>query len=346
MATLIAIGGLSLPISAQQPVHSDGDEDHRSIDVTEERVEVVDEGPEDDDGDDNEESAGDSPFQSFDDVTVERVRPDEVPDFKPGLPGGPTSQLDTSELPQAFSGQQMREVTNEVASSTVEILAVETPPQPYQATKMVYRGHALWVSPHRSGEEPVLLSTADWLTDADAIYAVDAAASSALSDGGLAIGDHQSRSIDDVMADAGDFIERYRDHLVALDVDESNVHVNLALLTGADGKRLATPDRGLVLHEMDQVVPGAIFGYSPATGQTITPVGYQNSADLAHELSFYFLVDYQATLGAPIVGTDGQLIGMTALRHPSEPEHTLAIPPGPIHAFLGTGRADGDDDDS
>ncbi len=299
----------------------------------------------DDEDDDDEPDPGESAFDSFDDITVERVQPDEVPDFKPGLPEGPTSRMDTSDLPESVSGQRLREVSAHVASSTVEIIAVTTPPQPYRATDMIYRGHALWLSPHESGEEPRLVATADWLEGADQIYAIDGTVGRALSDGGLEIGANDPQPIDDFTADTTDLLERYGDHLVPLQVEEANRHVNLARLTGADDVQIAAPEQGLVLHDVDAVMPAAIFGFSPSTGSSVVPVGYEDSANLELEYSFYFLVNFQAILGAPIVGSNGRLIGITALRHPSEPEHTLAIPPGAIHAFLDTGRATGSDDD-
>lgn len=296
-----------------------------------------------DDEDDAEDD--DSPFQSFDDVQVERVQPDEIPDFRPGLPDGASSSVRASDLPRTLTGDQLQRVSAHVAASTVEILALSRPPSTYRQTPMVFRGHALWISPSGTGEDPVLISTADWLDDADEIYAIDGDVSQALSRGGLELGGHKPQPLDDVMADRQALIERHRHDLVALDVEKSNRHVNLARLTTEGDEALDAPAKGLVLHDMDSIMPGSIFGYSPAVSSDVTPTGYENSDELEREYSFYFLVSFQAILGAPIVTTEGKLLAITALRYPEDTAKSLAIPPGAIHAFLGTDRADPDGDD-
>ena len=340
LALVIDLG----PASAQRVIEPDSierSEESTDIDIPDDTVDQTGQ----DDDDEEQQRDEESPFDSFDDLTVERVQPDEIPDFRPGLPEGPSSRMDTSDLPQSVSGEQLREVSHSVASSTVELVAVVIPEAPYRADPMLYRGHALWISPHRSGQEPQLIATSDWLEDADEIYAVDGTVSQALSEGGLELGGHEPQPLEDFSADAGQLLERYGDRLVALEIEEANRHVNLARLRGAGDTRIATPESGLVLHDMDHALPSAIFGYSPGIGSSVVPVGYRDSEHLERAYSFYFLVDFQAILGAPIVGSNGRLLGMTALRHPSQPEHTLAVPPGAIHSFVGTGRADGSDDD-
>lgn len=295
------------------------------------------------DDEDDQRQPGESAFDSFDDVQVDRVKPDEIPNFQPGLPRGAPSRMDVDDLPRSLSGERMERVTDHVSAATIEIVAVQRPPAPYRATDMVYRGHALWISSHDTGEDPVLVSTADWLEETDEIYAVDGQVSQALSEGGLQLGGHESQPLDDVRADTGDLLERNRSGLVLLDVADSNRHLNLVRLEAADGEDLHRPTYGMVVHPMDAVMPRAIFGFSPAIDSTITPVGYHDAENLETEYSFYFLVTFQAILGAPIVGTDGRLIGISALRYPEDPEQSLAIPPGAIHDFVGTEHVHGDD---
>lgn len=335
---LVATTTIATTVAAQEVVAPDEFDESTAF-----GSETVDQTGDDDDDDEDDEDQ--SQFDSFDDMNVERIRPDEIPDFHPGLPRGAQTRMDTSDLPRSLSGEQMRKVSHHVASSTVEIVAVQTPPRPYRPTKMIYRGHALWVSPSESGADPVLLTTADWIEEADEIYAVDADASQALSEGGLQLGGPEPQPLEDFTADATDLLERHRSDLIELQVDGADQHVNLAKLDGAEGVDIATPEAGLVLHDMSAVMPGTIFGYSPAIDMTVMPVGYVDSEGLEEAYSFYFMVDFSAILGAPIVGPTGRLIGITALRHPEEPEQTLAIPPGAIHAFLGTGRAKPEDDD-
>ncbi len=298
-----------------------------------------------DEDDEDEDRDRRSAFDSFDELSVERVQPGEIPNFKPGLPQGAPSQMSASDLPRSLSGSQLRRISEHVAASTLEIIAVQRPPSPYRSTEMVYRGHALWISASESGENPVLISTADWLEDADRLYAVDGDVSQALSKGGLGLGAHTPQPLSDVMADRSDLLDRYRDQLVPLQLENANRHVNLARLTPDDDQRISAPDKGLVVHDMDTVMPGAIFGYSPSVGATATPVGYNNSEDLEPEYSFYFLVNFRAILGAPILTTGGRLLAISALRYPEDPDFSLAIPPGAIHAFLSSISTGAESDD-
>lgn len=296
------------------------------------------------DEEDDDEASSAAP-NTFNDVNVRRVDPSEIPDHRPGLPSPSSRQGDLDELPRTLRDGDLSELTATVSAATVEIVAVQTPPRPYRATPMVYRGHALWISPHRSGEDPVLVTTADWLADADEVYALDGEVSQALSRGGLEAGDTTSQSLDDFTAGDQTLLEEYESALLELDVSGANRHLNLARLVVSDTQRLPTPDKGLILHDMEDVLPGHLFGYSPAVGTEVTPVRYHNSEDLEDAYSFYFLVDFAAILGAPIVGPDGTLLAINALRHPEDGSRSLAIPPGAIHAFLETGRADPDSDD-
>lgn len=298
-----------------------------------------------DDEDDRPPESEESAFESFDDVEVRHVQPDEIPDYKPGLPDGASSTRSADNLPRTLSGEQLTRVSDHVAASTLEIIAVNTPPEPYRSTEMIFRGHALWVSSSDTGTQPVLISTFDWLEQADRIYAVDGDVSKALSEGGLKLGGHESQPLDDFRTDTGDLVERNRANLVRLVVDESNPHLNLARLREADGEQLHHPTYGMVVYPLEEAMPDAIFGFSPAIASTVTPVGYANSDNLETKYSFYFLVHFGAILSAPIVGTEGRLLGISALRYPSDTEKSLAIPPGAIHAFLGTQDAESGDDD-
>lgn len=336
-AALMSMALLAPSMTAAQQIDGEPDDDLDG--------EIVD-NTEDEDEDDGESS---SAFDTFDDMEVTRIAPDQVPDFRPGLPRGTDSRVATDDLPQMLTGEQLEQLSYRVASSTVEIVAVVVPPEPYRPTEMIYRGHAVWISPHTSGDDPKLIATADWLEDADRIYAAGKEIGDQLSRGGLTLGATEPQPIDDFTADRTEFLDRHRDDLVPLQIEEANRHVNLARLSGRDDTEIAAPSRGLILHDMETALPGSIFGFSPGVGNQAIPVGYRDSSELEQAFSFYFTVDFRAILGAPIVDPDGRLIGMTALRHPERPEETLAVPPGAIHAFLDTGRAGGvdpDDDDS
>ncbi len=298
----------------------------------------------DDEPTDQQEEA--SPFATFDEVRVQRVKPNELPDYRPGLPRGSSSRMSSNELPRALRDGDLDDLTEVVAAATVEIITVQRPPRPYRATEMVYRGHALWISPKKSGDDPVLVGTADWLREADEIYAIAGDVGHALSRGGLEAGDQTSQRLSDFKAGNNQqLLEKYRDSLIPLEVVEANQHLNLARLAATGDEDFEGPDTGFVIHDMSTVLPGHIFGYSPAVGTSVTPITYGNSENLELEYSFYFLINFTAVLGAPVVGPDGTLIAISALRYPEDGTRSLAIPPGAIHAFLDTGRADPDADD-
>ncbi len=316
---LIALWGAQ---AIAQPVLSGTDWEDEEID--DQRQE------EDDDEEDDEESA----FDSFDEITVQRVSPGDIPDFQPGLPDDAPSRLSTDDLPRSLSGSELQRITDHVASATVELVALSTPPAPYRSTPMIWRGHALWIASGDDGSAPHLVTTTDWLADAEKIYAVVGDISQALSEGGLAVGGHRQESLDNFQADPEELIERHRHNLAPLRRETSNPHVNLTTLRPDGEPLLERADYGLLVHSMESPMPDAIFGYSPALGRSLMPTGYAPIDDLEEAYSFYFPVYFQAILGAPIVGTDGRLLGMTALRYPESADLTLTIPPGAIAAFL------------
>ena len=284
-----------------------------------------------------EEDQPESAFGTFDDVRIERVRPHEIPDFRPGLPRGARTSTNSDDLPRSLTGDQLTRVSDQVAAATVEIIVIQRPPRPYRQTDMVYRGHGIWISPHEDGADPILVATSDWLEGAEAVYAVRGEASQALSRGGVALGGHRPQPLADVMADRSNLLERHRENLVELEVAHANRHVNLARLVPKRDEaedELEPPPQGLTIHPMDRILPVSIFAYSPSVSDRVTQIAYQNSQDLDPAYSFYFLVTFRAILGAPVVTGEGRLLAMTALRYPDDPKYSLAIPPGAIHAFV------------
>ncbi len=287
---------------------------------------------EDEDDEDDEDRP--SSFESFDEVRIERVSPGDIPDFQPGLPDDSPSQLRTEDLPRSLSGSELQRVTDHVASATVELIALSTPPAPFRPTPMVWRGHGLWLATEEDGTDPVLVTTADWLDEAEDVYAVVGDIGHALSEGGLDVGGHRRENLTEMQSDPQELIQRHRDQLAPLRVDQPNRHVNLTTLRPDGQPSVSPPTYGLLVHRMDSPMPDAIFGYSPALGRSLVPTGYSPIDDLDEAYSFYFPIHFQAILGAPVVGTHGRLLGITALRYPENPELTLTIPPGAITAYL------------
>lgn len=294
------------------------------------------------------QQADGSPFQSFDQSTIERVRPEDIPDYRPGLPQG-SSRQDIADLPRALSGDEMRRITKIAAATTVQIVAIHTPPKPYRATPLIYHGHALWISPNQDGSSPTLIATADWLQNADSIYLFEPKKERHITTTQEAyLSPAPQQTLLEHSVTEQNFIDKYAQELTPLVVEEADGNFNLARLRAGEGEELPVPDKGLILHNMDHTMPGSIFGYSPALGTTLLPLSYIQRK-LEESLSFYFLTDFGAVLGAPILSAEGTLLAISALRHPENGAWSLAIPPGAIHAFLNTDQArapkDGEDHD-
>ncbi len=283
-----------------------------------------------------------SPFLRFDSHDVERVRPSTLPDIGPLLPSR-TSRRGLDDLPRVMTSDRLRDISTQVNASTVSIYAVHRPPPPYRQTDMVYRGFALWISPG-PGEEPLLIATGDWLDGAEKIYAIGGER----RPGGTAahLDTSSSASIDISEAIVGnDFLRRYRNQLVELEVKTKDTFVNLVHLVPDESSsrhELDRPEQGFLLHDMDEAMPHSLFGLSSTAG-AVSPVSYEDSQSLPADYSFYFLTTSSAILGAPIVGPEGHLLGMAALPYPPDPQFSLAIPPGGLHYFLD--QLTGTDDD-
>lgn len=286
-----------------------------------------------------------SPFRSFEDFTVERIRPENIPDYRPGLPQG-SSRQSIADLPRALSGEQMRRVAQIAATTTVRIIAVHTPPKPYRPIPLIYHGHALWTSPATDGSDPVLLSTAHWLQDADAIYLFEPEQPrQPLSDQDIHLSPTLNVPFHQHTVENQNFLKDHEKDLTLLSIERSDAHFNLAILTNHTREELSPPKKGLILHNMDYSMPATIFGFTPTLGTTLFPISYIHHP-LEDSLSFYFLTDFTAILAAPILSADGELLAISALRHPENAAWSLAIPPGAIHAFLGTPMAKGSQEEA
>jgi hypothetical protein len=278
-----------------------------------------------------------SPFQPFQDHQVERIRPDSLPDIGPLLPSRSTRHS-LDDLPRVMSSADLQRIAETIEATTVPIIAVHRPPQPFRQTEMIYHGYALWISAVDDGEDepPLLIATADWLVGAEAVYAVvgDEARRGIAADH-LDSTSRRPMDIRDVTAGT-DYIERHRDQLVALEIRDLDPFVNLSWLVPDDDTTRASldvPERGFLVHDMGQAMPGSLFGLG-STLSSVMPLAYQDSQELPAEYSYYFLTTSTATRGAPIVSPTGRLLGIAAILYPPDPHFSLAIPPGAVHHYL------------
>lgn len=273
--------------------------------------------------------------QPFDSVTVERIRPEALPDYRPGLPEG-SGRRNIDDLPRNLNAADLETLVAAAETHTFILVAIRMPPHPYRQVEMVYRGHAIAVSPHRNGSEPTLITTADWVEGAESLYLFPAPPNGRGVRDQLPRIQSENTAFDATISNGPRFLAQNREHLVEVAVRRSDQHVNLAELVTIDSDPDVLPDTGLVLHDMARAMPERFFGYSPLSTADMLPGRHITSVTLPEAFSFYFLTDIPAILSAPVLSGNGSLVAITALRLPTNNAFTLTIAPGAIHYFLKT----------
>ncbi|MFU8804308.1 MAG: hypothetical protein ACNA8W_10900 [Bradymonadaceae bacterium] len=277
----------------------------------------------------------------FDDITVKRISPEDIPNegaFRPPaiVDGG------IDDLPRMLSGEAMLETRNEVAQRTFEIIALVQPARPYRQTPMIYRGHAVWLSAKDDRSEPVLISTHDWLESAESYFLVPAGVETPDHPLGSQKGASNSgqqapfRTLESVTSGGMDFrwLERHKSSLIELELVRGDRHRNLsAFRAGKDGQ-LKGPATGLQIFNARGQLPPQVFGFSPFMSGELIPALFIADEPSHESLAFYMQTTFPGILGAPIVSPRGHVIAMGAVRNPHKPEITLAIPPTSIMAFV------------
>jgi hypothetical protein len=267
----------------------------------------------------------------FDAITEERVRPDGVPDHD--LVERPPALLEQGKLPVAPSEATIKELSTKLHAHTFEIAAELMPPQPYRQVPMIYRGHAVLLSMHEDGSAPVLVTSLEWLRDADAIYLLpnDPKQRSA------ALPTAKATTLDAMTAgglDAEEF-DAQKHRLTKLKRVAPDTWRGLVSLTPDGNARQRLPSTGLPILDLQKNTLSAVYGYSPATGATPVPTNLMPPP--THDdasLQFFFRSHFPAILGAPLTDQDGHLVGLSAIRHPSQPHISLIIPAGALRAYV------------
>ena len=256
-------------------------------------------------------------------VKVERITPDQLPQGR--LDEDPRRVVyQAKRLPRPATEQDLKRLKAVLAPRVVEIIAVRMPAQPYRQEPMYARGHAVWVSSLAEGQSPVLVSTLDWLHDAREIYMVPPHMQDT-SDAQLT----RSTIVPFAQASAERLSARFlaeRERYLPLTLKQPDKWRNLTTLEGAQG----LPERGLKLMALEDTPLGLLYGYSPLAGAGVVAATLLQSPAKEEALSYYWQTTFQAVLGAPLVDEQGDVIVLNALRHPTQPGLSLAIPAGAL----------------
>lgn len=265
---------------------------------------------------------------------MERIRPQDLPEATPRLPPGLIRQSATT-LPRPASLNELKEGARVVEAAVVEVIAVHMPPRPYRQTPMYHRGHGVWLS-DAVQSQAVLVSTFDWLEDAQTIYVLPAHLSRQLAARDPNVGTATFRSLDSVTMGGLDtrWLQTHQSELIEVRRHQGTRHRNLVALVSTPPGGLSAPARALTIFDTNNALPLQAYGFSHFAGAALVPTHLIMAASENESLAFYLQNTFAAILGAPIVSPDGQLIALNALRDPAKPEISLAVPSAAITAFL------------
>lgn len=259
----------------------------------------------------------------FEQVTVQRITPDQLPQGQ--LNEDPRRVIRTPKtLPRPATEQDLKRLDVILRPRVVEIIAEQLPPQPYRQVPMLYHGHAVLVSAKADGSDPVLISTYDWLQSAQSIYMVPPQLSAANATQDKRATSAPIVSLNAMSADkAQERFKRERDKYIPLKLERPDKWRNLTGLSGFKD----LPATGLKLLDLEHTAVGYLYGFSPLEMGGPVPTTMIQQAPKEEALAYYWQTTLNAVLGAPLVDGDGELVILNAMRHPSQPGISLAIPP-------------------
>ncbi len=275
-------------------------------------------------------------IEQFDDVTRERVRPDalppasrtEVPDVLRG---------DASRLPDPPSADQLNETASRLQPRVYEIVALKSPDAPGESTSIIHRGQAVLVShPDKTDAPPILITSYFWLRDAERLFIVPKGTSLS-RDQQEGTPSLEDRSLQEVSVDGrtDGWLEEHRSQLVEAKLYRPDKHRNLVTVVPSPPDALDLPEKGLSLFDLDDDSPVRLYGFSPATGSGLQQTRLLESHPKKDALMYYLQTPFSVVFGAPIVSSNGELLVLTAFRHPDDRDVVLTIPPAPIETYIG-----------
>ena len=275
-------------------------------------------------------------LQSFEDVRIERISPHELSEITPGLGRPQIATAEGADLPRPLNRQELERLRSIASSRTALIMALVMPPRPYRQVPMVYVGHAVWVE-RTAAQPPALISTADWLADAQQIFLIDNATATAMRRHGIPLASQPSPGASRPSGDGvEDLLKNDAELLIELRAARREPNLNLAHLTFVSDTAAEThrSSQGWPLHATDRPAPPMIFAYSPERPDRIEPVQIHALSTLEDAFQFYLPTTSTAILGAPLFSNSGHLVALNALRHPERGEVGLAVPPGALQHFV------------
>lgn len=266
----------------------------------------------------------------FQNIKVKRITPDGLP--KRSMEANSYRKIRTPKrLPTPPTKAQLNSLQKMLHGQVHEVIALVTPPRPYRQVPMVYRGHAVWISAHKDQRTPLLISTLDWLGTAQEIYiipigkAMPSKSTTAIKKTKyVTLRSVSSRSKDEDLKR----IQAQKKHYVRVKLKHKDTSRNLVVLEGyPNAKR---PAKGLALFNAKTTPLGYAYGYSPIQHVGLVPTTVMPTMPKEEALQFYVQTTFSGILGAPVVSDKGELVALNAIRHPTKPTITLAVPIGPL----------------
>lgn len=265
--------------------------------------------------------------------SVTRVTPDGLPN-RTLKPQSYDRISRPTRLPSPPSRDELSALETMLTGKVVRVIALVMPPRPYRQVPMVYEGHAVWMSQKKDASAPVLVSTLNWLEGAQTIYLAPLP-KTPTSSGTL----QRSRIVKLSDLNTTNAGARTLRHIkanpklyTALTRVSADRQRNLVQLKG-----VAKPQRlpkGLTTFDAGATPLSYAYGYSP--GPT---AGLQNAAVLGGQapqesLQYYLQNTYAGILGAPVVSLQGEVIGLNAMRNPTQATVSLAVPHQALRDFV------------
>ena len=272
--------------------------------------------------------------RSFDDVQVETIKPADLPSAEESTI--PPALSGKTPLPRATTLGTLRASSEFVDERVIEVIVVPRTDSPLRHSRVAVRGAAVWAD---ADGTPVLVTNAHWLKNAEAVFVKP---TQKREQGSLPYARRRTVTEMQLGADVKRLLEDPA--LVKAEPTRLDEHRNLAVLTVPDD--FPRPEVGLSMFPIASESPGAVYGFSPQMGSTLVQTLFlAPRTRKKKELEFYLHTNYPVVLGAPIVDAKGRLLGITAMRHPTEQDRTLVIPPLAMQAYLAGAKPAQPDDD-
>lgn len=282
-----------------------------------------------------DEGDGGGWVRSFDEVTIERIKPHDIPGSSESL-AKRFRRVDASRLPEPPTVAELKALADAVGPRVVRVAAVTMPPRPYRQVPQITFGHAVWVSVDAKST-PMLISALHWFRDVREVYVVPDGVATP-SDASAELIKARKRTLSSLQAGGkGDleWLEDHRDRLVPVNAARPDKHRNLVTLEAAGATALKPPaGGGLAVFDLDDPMHYT-YGYSPYAGPQVIQARVLPAVPDEEALSFYLQTEFTVRLGAPIVTEEGRLVMLTAFFHPEDTARTLAIPPQAIVSYVG-----------